>query len=51
MFGVISTPGKLKNMSDYGRNRTHDLWNASAIRCQLSGNTRSGRFEYVIFCN
>ena len=32
----ISTPGKLKNQPDHGRNRTRDLWFASPMLYQLS---------------
>ena len=37
-------PGKVKNMPDYGGNRTYDLLNASPMLCQLSYAVRS-RFE------
>ena len=32
----LSTPGKLKNIPDYGGNTTYDLWNASRGQANFS---------------
>ena len=37
------TASKLKNLSDHGRNRTHDLWFASPMLCKLSYEVKSVR--------
>ena len=43
----MSTPGKMKSLLDRGGNRTHDLWFANPMLCQLSYEVKSVRVDHI----